>query len=382
MSSRRTIRRGSIVVLAGFILAMVSVIGALCLNTAYIELSKSEMRLATDAAAKAASIKLGQTGDETEARTIAKQICKKHDVAGEALKLKNNSVAFGQAQVQADGTYSFAEGVTPYNAVQVTASFVKRANGTAALPALSGFLGRDEFELEQVSIASRIDNDICLVVDRSGSMGWDLTDQEFSYPAELNGGSAIQNYFLPPHATLSRWAALDSAVDSFLSVLENNPYEPRVGLVSYASNFDFGTFSSTVSSIDQELTHDFSLIRSAVQAVGSGPVIGNTNIAAGLRDGINVLNSQSSSRPNASHNIVLLTDGIMTQGDDPVALAATALEQNISVHTVTFSSQADQDLMIEVAAAGGGSHYHAPDAATLTTIFETLAETLPAMLIE
>ncbi len=375
-------RSGTIVVLAAFVLAMLSFIAALCLNTAYIELSKSEMRLATDAAAKAASITLGQTGDKDEARTRGKQICQRHFVAGEKLKLKNTSIDFGQAYVQSDGSYGFNEDVTPYNAVRVTSSFIRRAGGTAALPALGGFLGRDDFELEQVSIACRIDNDICLVVDRSGSMAWDLTNEAYSYPGELNGKSIIQNYFLPPHSTLSRWAALDSAVDSFLTVLEDNPYEPRVGLVSYSSNFDFGLYSSTVSSVDQELTHDFSLVRSALTTRGSAPVIGNTNIAAGLRDGITTLTSQAASRPNASHNIVLLTDGIKTQGEDPVALAALALQQNISVHTVTFSSQADQDLMAQVAAAGGGQHYHAPDAATLTAIFETLAETLPAMLIQ
>ena len=375
-------RRGAMAVLAAFILAMLSVIAALCLNTAYVELAKTEMRLSTDAAAKAASITLGLTGDSNAARLRGRQICQKHIVAGEQLKLRNADVDFGQAYLQADGTYGFNSGVLPYNAVQVTASFVRRPGGTAALPALGGFLGRSDFEMEQVSIACRIDNDICLVVDRSGSMAWDLTNEEFSYPGDLNGGSIIQNYFLPPHATLSRGAALENAVDAFLTVLDENPYEPRVGLVSYSSNFDFGLFTSTVSSVDQDLTHNFNSIRTALTLRGDAPVIGNTNIAAGLRDGITMLTSQSQSRPNASHKIVLLTDGIMTQGDDPVALAALALEQNISVHTVTFSDQADQEMMAAVAAAGGGQHYHAPDAAALYAIFQSLAETLPAMLIQ
>jgi Mg-chelatase subunit ChlD len=152
--------------------------------------------------------------------------------------------------------------------------------------------------------------------------------------------------------------------------------------VSYSSNFQFGLFSSTVSSIDQPLTFDFNSIRNQLTLIGSKPVIGNTNIAAGLRDGIATLASQASSRPNASHNLVLMTDGILTQGDDPVELAALALTQNIKVHTITFSAQADQDLMEQVAIAGGGQHYHAPDAATLTEIFTELAETLPAMLTQ
>lgn len=380
--SRKQNRRGAIIVLSAFILAMLAIIAALCLNTAYVELAKSEMRLATDAAAKAASITLGKTGDTAAAQQKAKQICARHIVAGEKLKLRNTDVDFGQAYRQSDGTYGFNEGAQPYNSVRVTSSFARRPGSVAALPALGGLLGVEEFAMEQESLATRIDNDIALVVDRSGSMAWDLTNEEFSYPGDLNGKSAIQNYFLPPHETLSRWAALEEAVDAFLSVLENNPYEPRVSLTSYASNFEYGQFESFVSTVDQELTYDFQSIRTAMDLLGSKPVIGNTNIAAGLRDGIMTLSSQVQSRPNAQHSIVLLTDGVMTQGDDPVALAALALEQNISVHTVTFSDQADQVLMAQVAAAGGGEHYHAPDGETLTEIFRELAETLPAMLVK
>ncbi|MEZ6137720.1 MAG: VWA domain-containing protein [Pirellulaceae bacterium] len=379
---QRTDRAGTIMVLSAFLLAALCVVVAFVLNASYIELAKCEMRLATDAASKAASIMLGQTGDEVVARTRAKQICQKHIVAGDRLRIRNIDVEFGQAVLQSDGSYDFTENATPYNAVKVNASFVRRAGESAALPAMGSFVGREDFELFQESIATRIDNDVCLVVDRSGSMAWDLTNVNFSYPGDLHGKSAIQNYFLPPHATLSRWAALDNAINEFLTVLDNNPYEPRVGLSSYSSNFEFGTYSSVVSTIDQPLTNDFSLIRSSLDTIASKPLIGNTNIAAGMRDGIAVLTTASGSRPNASRSLVLMTDGIMTQGDDPVAIAAAALADNITVHTITFSDQADQTLMAQVAAAGGGNHYHAPDGATLAEVFRTLAETLPAMLVQ
>ena len=368
--------------LSAFLLAALSVVAALCMNAAYIELARTEMRLATDAAAKAASIHLGQTGDAAAARTRARQICQKHIVAGAALQLRNQDISFGQAQLQPDGTYNFVPNAQPFTAVRVLASFARRQGSSAALPAMGGLLGRDSFQLSQQSIATRIDHDICLIVDRSGSMAWDLTNEEFSYPGDMHGQSLIQNYFLPPHATLSRWAALEVAIDEFLTVLESNPYEPRVGLASYSSNFDFGTYHSVVSSIDQPLTTNFQSVRSALDTIAAKPIIGNTNIAAGLRDGVSVLTSASGSRPNASRSIVLMTDGIMTQGDDPIAIAAAALADNIQVHTITFSDQADQALMAAVAAAGGGEHYHAPDGATLAEVFRDLAETLPTMLIQ
>ena len=375
-------RQGTIIVLSAVMLAMLSVVAALCMNAAYIELAKCEMRLAGDAAAKAASITLGQTGDVIQARNRGKQICQKHIVAGDRLQIRNIDVHFGQAYMQDDGRYNFTQNATPYNAVRVYASFVRRAGSSAALPAMGSFLGREEFELTQESIATRIDNDVCLVIDRSGSMAWDLTDTQYSYPGDLAGKSTIQNYFQPPHPTLSRWASVETAIDAFLAVLDNNPYEPRVALTSYSSNFTFGEYESVVSTIDQELTTDFDSIRSAINTIGSKPLIGNTNIAAGLRDGIATLTSASGSRPNASRSVILLTDGIMTQGDDPVALAAAALAENITIHTITFSDEADQVLMAEVAAAGGGEHHHAPDGAALAEVFRELAETLPAMLIQ
>ncbi len=375
-------RAGTIIVLSAFLLAALSVVIAFCMNAAYIELAKCEMRLATDAAAKAASIHLGITGDKLAASQRAREICRKHVVAGAELQIRNIDVHFGKAVMQPDGRYKFTEEAKPYNAAKVDASFVRRAGESAALPAMGKFLGRERFELYQESIATRIDHDICLIVDRSGSMAWDLSNATFSYPGDLNGQSVIQNYFLPPHATLSRWASLHDAVDEFLTVLNNNPYEPRVGLVSYASKFEFGEYRSDVASVDQPLTNEFQLIRASLKNTGSQPLIGNTNIAAGLRDGIAVLTTAAGSRPNATRSIVLLTDGVVTQGDDPVALAAIARTDNITIHTITFSAQADQELMKKVASAGGGEYYHAPDGATLAEVFRKLAETLPALLIQ
>ncbi len=381
---RNDTRRGTMIMLSAFSLSMLSIIAAMCLNAAYVELSKCELRLATDAASKAASITLGITGDEAVARARGIAVCAQHQVAGQSLVLNNSDIQFGQATLQNDGSYNFNQDIRPYNAVRVLGNFSRRAGGVSQLPGLASFLGRSSFTLSQDSIATRIDHDIALVVDRSGSMAWDLSNTPYSYPGDLANRSTIQNYFLPPHSTLSRWAALKVAANTFFSVLQDNSpanYVPHVALVSYSSNFTFGLYTSTVASTDQSLTDNYTTLRNKLTAIGNQPVIGNTNIAAGLREGITALTSEAASRPNAFRSVVLLTDGVMTQGDDPVALAAVALSQNITVHTITFSQQADQSLMQAVAAAGGGNHYHAPDAAALNATFRKLAETLPAMLV-
>jgi Mg-chelatase subunit ChlD len=137
-----------------------------------------------------------------------------------------------------------------------------------------------------------------------------------------------------------------------------------------------------VASIDQTLTTDYTTINSRLNTIASQPLIGNTNIAAGLREGVNALMDPARAKITSCKSIVLLTDGILSQGDDPVALATAAREMNIRIHTIAFSAQADVALMRRVAQAGGGQCYVAPDAASLTAAFRTIAATLPNMLTE
>jgi len=49
---------------------------------------------------------------------------------------------------------------------------------------------------------------------------------------------------------------------------------------------------------------------------------------------------------------------------------------------VTFSDEADFPRMRAVAAATGGEHFHAPDAAALERIFRQIAATLPVLLTD
>jgi Ca-activated chloride channel family protein len=114
------------------------------MNSAYIALAKAEMRLASDAAAKAASITYGMTGDIAAARLRGRQICQRHSVAGEPLQIRNIDVQFGNAVPNGSGSYTFTANGTPTNSTQVHASFVRRAGSAAALPALGQFLGREE----------------------------------------------------------------------------------------------------------------------------------------------------------------------------------------------------------------------------------------------
>jgi Ca-activated chloride channel homolog len=377
-------RRGSFIALAMFVLAAMVIVCGMCINLAYMELIRTEQRLATDAAAKAASVVLGKSQSESQARSKAVEIAALHQVAGSPLNLAPEQIIFGVCDRGANNALTFTPGPRGnlLNAVTINSNLSARDGGGAAMVMLPAMLNPDHFSPQMQAIASRVDLDVCIVADRSGSMAWDLSNVPWSYPGTLQGQSTIQNYFQLPHATLSRWAALTSSIDSFMTIVDANPFDIHVGLASYSSNFTFGVYSSTVASIDQPLTNDYGQIETKLNNLARQPLIGNTNIAAGLREGINVLTDPSTTRTTACKVLILITDGVMTQGDDPVTLATLARNSNIRVHTIAFSSQADVSLMQRIAAAGSGNAYLAPNATTLDAAFREIAATLPAMLAE
>jgi Mg-chelatase subunit ChlD len=80
--------------------------------------------------------------------------------------------------------------------------------------------------------------------------------------------------------------------------------------------------------------------------------------------------------------MVVMTDGRHNTGTEPVVAARRAATENITIHTVTFSEDADFARMRAVADATGGQHFHAPDADALEQIFREIASTLPVMITE
>ena len=379
-------RQGSILVLAGAAFFTLVALAGLSINIAYMELVRSEQRLATDAAAKAALVVLGQTQSSTQARQSAKSIAALHRVAGRPVVLDDSDIEIGASSGNPNGTFTFnqtaSNSTVVTNSVRVNSNLSKMQGGGIPTILLPQMMGLSTFTSQQSAVSTRIDMDVCLVVDRSGSMAWSLGSTGFAYPGDLAGQSPIQNYFKLPHATLSRWAALTSAVNVFATVLNEAPIKSRVALASYSSNFTFGIWTSVVASTDQSLTTDYATLTQKLNALATQPLIGNTNIAAGLREGVNALTDPNLTKVTTCKSIVLLTDGILTQGDDPVAIATIARNMNIRIHTIAFSAQADVNLMRQVAQAGGGQCYVAPDAASLEAAFRTIATTLPNMLTQ
>ena len=373
-------RRGATLVLIAIMSTALISLGALVINWSYVELTNTQLRSASDAAVKAAVVTLSQTQNQGDARRAAKAIAREYTIGGKQLRLRNTDIEFGTSELQDDGSYSFVTGQQPVNSARVTAGLGDGAL-TASIPVLfSNFLTTSSFDLEKQSTAGRYDHDICVVVDRSASMAWDLSGVDFSYPEEYNDDSTVQNYFKAPHPTGSRWAKLVEALGVFQEVVDRRNLNAQVGLASYSSNYTFGQFESYRVSTDQAMSGETIDFVAAAEAIGQEPIIGDTNIRAGINEGKNVL-LDDEKRGTANRTMILLSDGRRTEGGNPIAKATNFYNnRRITIHTISFGDGADQVTMQAIADAAGGNYYHALTGSQLEAAFEDIAQQLPAVL--
>jgi GT2 family glycosyltransferase len=84
---------------------------------------------------------------------------------------------------------------------------------------------------------------------------------------------------------------------------------------------------------DVEITTNYSQIESAMNSRISNPMLGGTNMAAGLDDAIQVLTAPGVSTM-ANRIIVLMTDGDWNQGRSPILSANDAAAAGVMIHTI------------------------------------------------
>lgn len=366
-----TRRTGAMLVLIAFTLPLMLIMVAFALDVAWMQLVRAELRTATDAASRAGAKSLSLQQNEVDARTAAKDAALRNKVAATPLVLSDLEIEFGSGiQANKYSRFVFTPGGAQLNAVRVTGNRTASSAGGPVALFLGHVLGVSHFQPSYIATSTQLDRDICLVVDRSGSMMREL--DSINVP-----GDACD----PPHPTLSRWGGLTTAVQGFVSELMDTSQLEQCGLVSYSNKGFQCDRSFTTSDIDASLSTNYQPIGDALARLSSYPVAGRTNISAGIDNGITVLTS-SRSRPFAFRTMVLMTDGRHNTGPEPIISARRAALEKIVIHTVTFSSEADFARMRAVADATGGQHYHAPTAAELERIFREIAATLPVLLTE
>lgn len=229
-------RRGAISVLVCVLLIVLLASVVLSVDVAYMQLCRTRLRSATDAAARAAGEALSREQDLDASRQAAKEIAQANRVGGTPLVLDDSDIVFGNSQQQGNGAWLFTPNGEPINAVRVNGRRT-RTSPSGSIPTLFGrIFNVFDFQPTQLATVVRLDRDICLVVDRSSSMKLYLTDTAPTM------STSDWRFCQPPNMSLSRWGALSGAFDVFINALETTPQHEFVGLVSYSST---GSWCST-----------------------------------------------------------------------------------------------------------------------------------------
>lgn len=394
-SAARSSRRGAMLVLIGAMLIIFLAMIVFAVDVSYMQLTRSELRAASDAAAKAGTEALRRTQNSAKAVNAAIEYASYNTIGGKPLVLNAGDIELGQTVLSLDGSWDFKPDAKPYRAMRVTASLGKdTASGPVHL-FFGGLFGRNTFSPKMTSVAAQFDQDMILCLDRSHSMTFDLSGVDWVYPAGIPAYPDGIKY--PPHKSKSRWAALNSAIASFEAIIADSNMPPRIGMVTWAS--EIGTNSTeykltkkTSPVVTRDLELSESIVNTLLKALtnslkalttkrGENVMLGGTNMSAGLSEAIQMLEADKS-KPLAKKSIILMTDGQWNQGSDPVLLASDAKTKGIVIHTITFLPGAKQPAMESIAAITGGRHYYAASAAELDAAFRDLAYSMPVMLTE
>lgn len=412
-------RKGGIVVLLALMLPVLFLLAAFTINISYLQLTKTELMVATDASARAGGRAISYYQNIDDAKTAAQVTAALNNVAGQPLQISfddgDNEIEFGESDTSDTSdryvftkvpATSLSSGSSSANAIRITGKLTTDSlngsiNGIFPSMGLS-----NTFNLTSQAVAMQLDRDIALILDRSGSMGA-INDNSFPYgynpwsTSALNAGVAegilyTQNYYgstyyyyssgqnqvtywnwlYTDHFSIgsegpyqSLWESLVGAVDTFLTVLESTDQSEQVSVATYAST----------ARLDLNLVTDYDLIRSTLTGIDP---YGMTAIGSGLQTGMPSL-MDSFSRPFAAKTIILMTDGIHNSGTSPITAATSiAAQYNVTIHTVTFGPGADQATMQTVANIGGGLHYHANTSEELLSVFEQIANNLPTLITQ
>jgi len=203
-----------------------------------------------------------------------------------------------------------------------------------AVPAAQGAPNNGDEQMCEAAV------DVVLIMDRSGSMGYDS-------PTRLSQAQDAANNFIGYLGAVSDQSAL----------------------VSYATN----------ASLDKGLSNDHSLTQTKIDSLTA---LGSTNIGDAIK--LSNLELESNANPQAVKIAILLTDGRankpnglgygenaqdVTYAKDMATIAATA---GIKIFTIGLGSDVNGSMLYSIAKTTGGKYYYAPTGEDLEGIYDSI----------
>ena len=392
-------RRGAAMILMIFMFVAMTAFAFLSFNITLMERHHAAGQVAADLASRAAVDELSRTTDTAALEAVARDIAQANwNLVGEASGANVQvQVAFGSTQVN-QGRVAFLRDQLPFNAVQVEVDRDVNRVGFASQRS-------DTYLVQRDATSAIIERDLCLVVDRSGSMNFDLDTGTWMYDTSYHPYNAVYNsdyrrwsyewWYFWPHPERSRWSSMMPAIYALVDELGKTGQQEQFSIVSYSSassrtaiwnhSAQVEFISISDASVESPMVSQAHYL-TAVAAFDNKykhqqPVAGATNISAGIDAAVASLTGVGS-RSYAFKTMILMTDGQFNTGREPWLAAEDAAAAGVEIHTVTFSDQANQNDMIRTAQAANGRHFHAPDGAALAEIFREIASLPVAAIIE
>lgn len=211
-------------------------------------------------------------------------------------------------------------------------------------------LDASRFPVISVTLSGREDI-LQEVVERSEVVSRD-TRREVSYTAQMDSGSYVDVCIL-----VDRSGSMDGEPMNHLkNALTNFIGELREGTSMSLVAFDDGAEQLTGLTSDQTLL---------LQKTGSLSAYGGTNITAGIQKGLDAMNNAGGSRV-----MLLMTDG---QSNIDLSVVDRAAQAGIVIHTIGFGG-VNSSLLEEIAARTQGQYIYADSSSELNGIYASLQQ--------
>lgn len=183
-SNRTSERTGGIVALMAFLIPVFLLICGISINFALMHLRRTELQIATDAAARAAGRAFSETQEVSAAIDLAVEVGRMNTIGSSPLLINPDEGAaeivfgvssrlgngFGRYQFNPRNRSDIAARRVKATAIRVRGKRTAGSLGGSIEMFLSGFGPFSDFSPEAFSTSTQLDRDIALVLDRSGSM--------------------------------------------------------------------------------------------------------------------------------------------------------------------------------------------------------------------